>query len=85
MPNLDLPDGAVVVVPYLGRAWVAIVQNDDEHGAFIMATNPEDLFDEAAAFLRSFGSTDLKGGRIRECPPKLAAKAVFPDAISRPV
>ena len=84
MPFIDFPDGAVVVVPYLGRAWVSIVRDDGGYGAIVAATNAEELLEEAAAFLRSFGPTDLDGGGIRVCPPELAAKAIFPNANSQP-
>lgn len=83
MPFLNYPDGTVVVVPQLFRAWVCIVRDHDGSGALVPAMNADDLLEEAAAFLRSFGATDLDGGIIRICPPELAAKASFPDAKSR--
>ena len=78
MRFLDLfPDGTVVVVPSLGRAWVSLVIDDGGYGGMVTASNAEDLLEEAAAFLRSFGVTDLDGTPIRICPPELAAKAIF--------
>ena len=79
MPFLNYPDGTVVILPQFSRAWVCIVRNRDGSGALVPAINAEDLLNEATAFLNSLGSTDLDGGAIRECPPELAAKAVFPD------
>jgi hypothetical protein len=80
MPLFDLPDGTVVVVPFLSRAWVSLVRDVGGHGGMVTASNAEDLLEEAAAFLRSFGITDLDGTPIRICPPELAAKAIFPEA-----
>jgi hypothetical protein len=84
MPFLNYPDGTIVVVPNLYRAWVCIVRSHPGVGALVAATNADDLLEEAAAFLRTLGLTDLDGGAIRICPPALAAKAVFPDVDSRP-
>lgn len=84
MPFMNFPDGTIVVVPQGFRAWVAIVRDIDGKGALVHATNAEGLLEEAAAFLRSYGPTDLDGGNIRVCPPELAAKAVFPGADWRP-
>ncbi len=84
MPFFNFPDGTVVVVPQVFRAWVCIVRDLDGSGALVPATNADELLDEAAAFLRSYGPTDLDGGTIRVCPPELAAKAVFPGADWRP-
>jgi hypothetical protein len=85
MRFLDLyPAGTVVVVPSLGRAWVSLVIDDGKYGGMVTASNAEDLLEEAAAFLRSFGVTDLDGTPIRFCPPELAAKAIFPETDLRP-
>lgn len=83
MPFLNYPDGTIVVVPYLFRAWVCIVRDQAGSGTLVSATNAKALEEEAAAFMRSLGPTDLDGGPIRMCPPDLAAKAVFPYANSR--
>jgi hypothetical protein len=84
MPFLSFPDGAVVVMPGGGVAWVCIVRDQNGAGALVSASNGAELADEAAAFLRSFGPTDLDGGFIRICPPELAAKALFPEDAGRP-
>jgi hypothetical protein len=84
MPFFNLPDGMVVIVPFLGRAWVSLVRDDGGYGGMVTASNAEDLQEEADAFLRSFGITGLDGTPIRICPPELAMKAIFPEADARP-
>ncbi|WIG58595.1 MAG: hypothetical protein OJF49_001341 [Ktedonobacterales bacterium] len=79
MSFLNFPAGTVLVVPNLFRAWVCIVRDHDGLGELVPATNADDLLEDAASFLKSFGPTDLDGGVIRVCPPELAAKAVFSD------
>jgi hypothetical protein len=83
MPPFHFPDGAVVIIPALGRAWVSIVRDNGAYRGTVAALNADELLDEAAAFLRSFGITDLDGSPIRMCPPELAAKAIFPRANRR--
>ncbi|HEV8190876.1 MAG TPA: hypothetical protein VGP82_05260 [Ktedonobacterales bacterium] len=84
MPFLDFPVGAVVVVPGGGIAWVGVVHDQDGAGTLVSASNEAVLADEAAAFMRSFGPTDLDGGFMRICPPEVAAKAIFPEDTGRP-
>jgi hypothetical protein len=69
MPFFNYPDGTVVVVPQLFRAWACIVRDHDGLGALVPATSADDLMEEAAAFLRSFGPAKLDGGLFEYAHP----------------
>src|SRR5215469_4967975 len=81
MPLLNYPDGTIVVVPNLYRAWVCIVRSHPGVGALVAATNADDLLEEAAAFLRTVGLTDLGGGPYGFARPRSLRRRYSPTSI----